>query len=354
MNALPSDATSGKLDLDALRLDPENPRLPEGLKGVDEHELIKFIAEAYNAIEIARSIVRFGYFASEPLIVVKQGDSEYLVVEGNRRLVALKILADPSLASGLDDAKEWEALAKQATLSHKIPAVIAASKQAVAPIIGYRHISGIEPWEPYEKARFIAGLVDKQKLGFEEVANIVGERLTEVAALYRNYAIVKQAQTQLSINTEGVIARFGIFTRAMSSLPLRNFIGAPSPSETSPGIIPVPLDKKDAVKELLSWLFGDETGEKVISESRNITDLGTVIESEDGLQVLRETRNLDAAFITAGGLRDRLLRRLTNAFTNLAAARFDMPAYANDDEAQLLLAQCKEALEQLMESNGKG
>jgi len=348
---MPSDTRLDELTLDVLKLDSQNPRLPAGVTWNTEKELIEFIAITYDAIEVGRSIMRFGYFPSEPLIVVEQDDGTYLVVEGNRRLVALRILSEPSLADNLDDALEWRSLAEGATLLDKIPVVIAPNRQAVAPIIGYRHISGIEPWEPFEKARFVANLVDKEHLGFEDVASVVGENISSVAALYRNYRIVYEAQQKYGIDTGPVLGKFGVFTRAMNSLPLRTFIGAPAPSEMSPGKKILSKSITVAANELFSWLFGTDQQDAVITESRDITDLGTVVESEYGLQVLRETRDLEAAFIAAGGLRDRLVKRLTNALNNLLAAQMDMPAYANDEEVTSLLTKCGEALKKLAEFN---
>jgi hypothetical protein len=347
MSTVPSDAKLGELRLDVLELDSQNPRLPAGMTWKTEKELIEFIAVTYDAIEVARSIVRFGYFPSEPLIVVEKDDGMYLVVEGNRRLVALRILAEPSLADNLDDAPEWRSIAEGAKLPDKIPVVISPNRQAVAPIIGYRHISGIEPWEPFEKARFVANLVDKEHLSFEYVSSVVGESISNVAALYRNYTIEYEAWQKYDIDTGPVVKNFGVFTRAMNSLPLRTFIGAPAPSEMSPGKKILSRSTSTTAKELFSWLFGTDEQDAVITESRDITDLGIVVESDSGLQVLRETRDLEAAFIAAGGLRDRLLKRLTNALNNLVAARIDMPAYANDEEVKSLLTKCEEALKQL-------
>ena len=92
---------------------------------------------------------------------------------------------------------------------------------------------------------------------------------------------------------------------------------------------------------------------KVISESRDITDLGTVLSSSDGIDVLRSTRDLDQAVIASGGLRDRLVRRLTNALNALKAATEDFPNYREDPEVTELLGLCYEALEGLKNLNAK-
>ncbi len=100
------------MPIQQLRLDPLNPRLPQAYQGRSQELLLECIAETYSAIEVARSIALHGYFPSEPLIVISQSDDTYVVVEGNRRLVALKILADSTLANELDDADDWRALAR--------------------------------------------------------------------------------------------------------------------------------------------------------------------------------------------------------------------------------------------------
>jgi len=322
------------------------------MKTADQNALLVYILYTYDAIGVARSIARHGYFESEPLIVIPDDHGAYFVVEGNRRLVALKILADPTLAEGLDDADEWRELAEAATLPGLVPIVVARDRREVVPIIGYRHISGIEPWEPYAKARFIASLVD-DGMKFQDVANLVGEAPTSIANHYRNHAIVKQAEQDFEIDASRVVKRFGVFTRAMNSPALRAHIAAPAPSEVSAGTGPLPQTKAESVRELFSWLFGDDEHNAVIDESRNITDLGTAVASEDGLAVLRNSRDLEAAYIAAGGLRDRLLRRLTMAYTNLEAAAEDMPAYGNEDEVQQLLARCWEALKGLTEPDAE-
>ena len=90
------------LPLELLLLDPENPRLPEDILGEDQNELIEYVAGEYDSLSIAKSISLYGYFLSEPLIAIENEDDHYLVVEGNRRLAALKLLNDETLLDNLE------------------------------------------------------------------------------------------------------------------------------------------------------------------------------------------------------------------------------------------------------------
>ena len=334
-----------ELLLEQLHLDLKNPRLPESLQDTDEDRILRYMAEEYAPIEVARSIALHGYFLSEPLIVLRREDSQgFDVVEGNRRLVALRILTKPDLAAGLDDEEEWRELAGIAKLPALIPVVKASSRSEVDPVIGFRHIAGIEPWDPYAKARFIAALVDRGG-SFDETSGIVGESRPDVIAAYRNKKIVEQAQTDLKIDTARVISRFGVFNRAMNSPALRNHMEVKHTIE--PGEKPLKDDKKANVQEMFSWLFGDDANSAVINESRDITELGQAVESSEGIEILRSSRNLDAAYIAAGGLRNRMMRRLSQALGNLRAAAEDIDAYRDDEQVKEQVAQIREAVEAL-------
>lgn len=334
------------LPLAALRLDPWNPRLPRELQGIEDDLLRQHVALHCDAIDVARSIARHGFFPSEPLIAVPQGREGFVVVEGNRRLVALRLLDDPGLARGLGNAAEWRALAAIARLPRRLPVVVAPRRDVVAPIIGYRHISGIKPWEPFFKARFVAELVDFGS-SFAEVAEVVGERVSDVATQYRNFGIVEQAREQFVLDVKRVVDHFGTFTYAMSSLALRAHIGAKRPSQTRPHHRPLPPTAAQRVGELLSWLFGDDERRPVIADSRQITSLGKAVGSAVGLRVLRETRDLDqataAAQITAG----RVRTRLSTVHSHLVYLRDEALTQSFDEQAKLLISECHRLLVEL-------
>lgn len=325
-----------------LLLDSKNPRIPPDKQSLSQDDLAVFVAENYNAIAIAKSIASHQYFPSEPLIAIAgQGGSKMMVVEGNRRLAALKLLHDNGLRAKLASRSEWDQI-DASNVAMKVPVVVANERKDVAPIIGYRHISGIQPWDAYSKARYIAAQV-QGGLSFEEAAKEVGEASAEVRANYRNHRIAEQVRPHVDSETfNGLMNGFGVFSRAMQSADLRKFIGAPAPKEVSTSKKPIPATKKDALKEFIGFLFGPQA---VLDDSRDLTRLGKVLASPDGLRVLRAEHNLEEAHIASGGLRDRLVNRLSSAARNLRAAKDDMPKYKNDQDVKDLIADCRSALE---------
>lgn len=324
-----------------LFLDIENPRIPEDKRNLSQDDLALYIAETYNALSVARSIALHQYFPSEPLIAIQSG-KKLIVLEGNRRLSALKILRDSTLRSRLKNEKDWKAL-PTTNVPDEVPVLLVKNRRQVAPIIGYRHISGIQQWEPYAKARYIASQVGKGKITFKDAALDVGETEGEVRSNYRNYRIAEQIIDSGADKKEidSLFGKFGVFSRAMQTKDLRDFIGAPDANEVSISKDPIPSSKKAALKELTGYMFGPRA---VLKESRELNKLGAVIASEEGLKVLRKERNLETAYIASGGLRERLIIYLGTASKNLKAAKLDMSKYKKDDDVQELLKECRDAL----------
>lgn len=85
-----------------LLLDPKNPRLVDyGLgEKPTQSELLRVLWQKMAVDELVMSLASRGYFEHEPMFVTKEGGKNY-VIEGNRRLAAIKILLDPELRSKL-------------------------------------------------------------------------------------------------------------------------------------------------------------------------------------------------------------------------------------------------------------
>jgi hypothetical protein len=343
--ALPDAVHTPVVNLD---LDRRNPRLPERLREAGQRELLEHIASEYGLLRIARSIARNGFFTSEPLIAVR-ARNRLVVVEGNRRLATMKLLLGPQLVDemGLDHGAEWRELAASERIPANVPTIIVQSRREVVAVLGYRHIAGIEPWDPWAKARFIAGLVDEDGLSFAEAAEVVGDDESEVRAHYRNQAIVKAAERVNPDAAERVRREFGVFTRSMNSPQLRRHIGAPDNAEVRPGAQAAGRGRREEREELFTWLFGSEDEAALIQESRDLTRLGKVVGSPEGLEALRQGKALEEAEEASGGAKERLLRRLNAALSALQRAAPDAGRYRRNAEVQGLVAEVQAALDAL-------
>jgi len=91
------------LRVDDLRLDLNNPRIPEASGQRDA--LQKIISDQdVKLVALAESIVEDGLNPMDRLLVIPSSDEagKFVVIEGNRRLAVLKVLQNPTALTGID------------------------------------------------------------------------------------------------------------------------------------------------------------------------------------------------------------------------------------------------------------
>ena len=72
------------IDISLLKLDRYNPRLPTRLRGAEEKDILKHLADRTNIVELIVSIGENGFFEGEMIVVTKEGskDGKYIVHRG--------------------------------------------------------------------------------------------------------------------------------------------------------------------------------------------------------------------------------------------------------------------------------
>lgn len=181
-----------QLTVTTLLLDPHNPRIPDSGKNLSQRELIADLVENDKVFELARSIVDNGYYPVEALIIIQE-DKKYYVVEGNRRLAALKLLLSPESAP-----QKWErrfrSLANRIdpSMIKKVKVICAPSREDTAPVIMSRHTATqIESWSPLMQAKFYQNLV-QGGLTVDDIAEqykLKPSKITEALQRHTMYAI---------------------------------------------------------------------------------------------------------------------------------------------------------------------
>ena len=328
-----------------LHPDPENPRLRHDQRGkMSDDQLLEFVAATYEPIVVAESIAGHGYFGSEPLIVTEE-EGRYIVLEGNRRLTALLGLARPELRARFDRAREWDDLAKRRPipLNMSIPVLEADDREDADAVIGFRHISGVEQWKPLQRAQYIAYLIDVRGKSFLEVSDTVGEEEDVVRTYYRNESILEKARRLGRDDlADAAEERFGTFTAALNRTGIRDFVGVRVVGAVQEGQDQLRDDKLGSFAELSSWLYGVDGRDKIISDTRNLTELAEVLRDATAREELQRSRDLSSAYALTPGPPKRLLKQLAIAVGHLRSV-------ANSTELIVGEARTEELVEELDE-----
>ncbi len=308
--------------VDCLFLDPENPRLASSdLEDPTEDELVKILWQQMAVDEVLLSIAANGYFPEEPLFVIPRGDSkdEYIAVEGNRRLTAVKLLHDEALRTSVRaTGDEIDAAIREGRDPPKmLPVVVYKTRMDLWQHIGFQHVNGVKPWDSYSKSKYVADVHEEYGIPLSEIARSIGDRHATVKRLYRGHTVLRQAQEQAGFSPEDTTRPRFYFSHLYTALDQREFqelLGIEP--EDSLQRDPVSADKLDDLAELLIWLYGSKATDREPAIERQNPDLNylrDVVGSPKGLRALRDGEKLYRAWEIATGEEKRFVRALTEA-----------------------------------------
>lgn len=314
--------------MDSLLLDPRNPRLPEELQGAEQPVVLAYLFEHDVLSELVDSYVTNGFFPNERLLVMPAADNgTRIVVEGNRRLGALKYLLRDETAIAAD-LPEYNTdppvpLARLDEL-RTVPAVELEDRDELSSYLGFRHINGLKTWAPEAKARYLYGEVEKAHAAgdpdpFYTVGRKVGSNALGVRNAYHAYNTLRVARDQLNLRqlaTAVLTDRFGVWTRLLGTANAAKFMGLSPVGRDYESVIAstatVEPGKMEAVLKDLTPQPGRLRA--LLNDSRDVTDYSAVLGSPAAIEVLRQYERLDlAAEIANGSDFDNRLTRVSES-----------------------------------------
>jgi len=178
----------------SLLLDALNPRMPgNGAGAQTQPDLIAELVRHENVYALAKDIAAGGYVPVESLVGLDE-DGKTVVLEGNRRLAALKLLLHPELAP-LDSVTKFKALSEKISPSQlaKVRVLYAPSREAAAPLILRKHTrEQVERWSVLMQAKFYASLA-ASGIPLEEMAREYATTAGEIRGFLRTHAMYEAA-----------------------------------------------------------------------------------------------------------------------------------------------------------------
>ena len=203
-----------------LLLDGDNPRLLEGQGTQQETALNLAREQKENIIRLAAHILEFGLDPMTLPAVVATGDARkrYKVVEGNRRILALRALETPSLISPAlspaSNRKLTELASKyQANPISNVQCVLFDTEDEALHWIRLRHTGqnlgvGLVDWGAAEKDRFNARHSGARNPAGQIIDFV--EKCGQLSALAKSSKQKIQTNTERLVSTPHVRKKFGI------------------------------------------------------------------------------------------------------------------------------------------------
>jgi hypothetical protein len=225
------------ISISKLLLDPNNYRFLDRRKFKKKaanrfHEdsvqraTLEALEQSYQLDELKHSILTNGYVPMERIIVVHYTAKSgyFLVIEGNRRVAALKSI----LKEGEDGVIELSGTQK-ASLS-KIPCAVLKSsgpslKHAERVIMGIRHIAGPREWGAYQQALLVSELKDDEDVEFKDIGEMLGISSVEAARRYRAVGALKQMEEDELYSKKAEPAFYRLFHELVAIPEVRTRFG---------------------------------------------------------------------------------------------------------------------------------
>ena len=280
-----------------LMFDPSNPRLAEFDVSEQEPEIIRVLWETMDVRELVLSIAASGYFRHEPIIVAREGNQN-VVIEGNRRLAAVKLLLNPNIVKDMKVSVPSITPNMRESLE-EIPGLLSTRHKAWR-YLGFKHVNGPARWSSYAKSQYIANVHRQYEVPLNDIANQIGDTHNTVRRLYRGLMVIEQAERvgayDRSDRWRGQFA-FSHLYIGLQYPGISEFLNLrPADDEYQD---PVPQDKQDHLRELLVWMYGSKSEDRppvIQSQNPHLRQLDAVLASTEALAAMRRGAELSISF----------------------------------------------------------
>ena len=288
--------TKFEVNLEDLHFDPKNPRLVGEFNG-DPDKIFRYLITDIGVDDLLQSISTIGFIDGDPLIVREREDGGYFVIEGNRRLAALKLLTGSVPNDGEPVPTIPEISTKKAEALKKVYVQKDWPGELLQAYLGYKHVTAAREWPPEAKAKFVlehAGH-DFSKENLTRFAKTLGTNYATLKRWLVAYLSLRQAEAAGKFDPAQVPTKrfFGTFYTLLGGSEAKEFLAlADDPISENP----IPEDHLEHLGDFITWTVGTKDVPPKVN-SRQQAQFEQVLASPSALQYFKVKGDLDGAVL---------------------------------------------------------
>ncbi len=319
-----------------LQFDRRNPRLAEMSvsEQTTDEEIIQILWNAMDVRELTMSIQASGFFTHEFLIVEQD---THVVLEGNRRLAAVRLLLEPELLEG--QTNQIPQLTQfDKTALESVP-IVYGTRESAWRYLGFKHVNGPAKWSSYAKSCYIATVHREHGVSLQDIARQIGDTHRTVQRLFQGLMVKEQAEETKKFDLDDRWNNHFSFSHLYTGITyqgISDFLGLKPEHEEEEK--PVPEDKESELGELFQWLYGskkDNLPPIVQSQNPHLRQLDRVLGHPEALETLRARRSLDMALEASRPSTEVFRESLMKSKRSLQQARASLTT-GYDESVELL------------------
>jgi hypothetical protein len=191
-----------KVNLDNLLLDADNYRVAKNTdekvtsipETIDRQKEILSDLKKQKLADLKDSILENGFVTVDRIVIKKVNENQYLVIEGNRRVAALKsiiqdykkgYISSPNIHELIKQTKAISAVLVEGTLQEV--------KDYSNALMGIRHVSGAKTWQGWQSAKLVNSMFESEKQ-LSEIGKMLGITSIDAGRRMRGYKAFKQLE----------------------------------------------------------------------------------------------------------------------------------------------------------------
>lgn len=292
-----------ELGIDQLLLDPNNPRFAElgdSTNDVPDSRIAedrvqnttyeKMKSKRFDVAELRDTIKTVGYLPMDRIVVTEWSGSKksekkkYVVVEGNRRVTALKWLLE--LHDSARETLTTEEIKNFSNISALLLDEKKAPSQARFILPGLRHVSGVKEWGPYQRAKAVHLLREAGETT-KEAAQSLGLSTQQANLLWRSYLSLEQMREDEEFGEFADPRMYSYFEEIHKRPNVRTWLGWVDEEQK--------FTNEETVKELYGWMVGElvdgddreNRSQPKLPEAKSVRDLSRIIDHPAALSMFR-------------------------------------------------------------------
>jgi hypothetical protein len=244
--------------------------------------------ESFDLSALRDSIISNGFVPFEQIVVeqydVVDGLPRYVVVEGNRRTAAIKTILDDHEGGSLTLSD----LILDTIREFAVIEIVGSEKERSSyqkTLMAIRHVAGIREWGPYQQARLVVEMYDKEEHAFGPVAQRIGISSREVARRYRASKALEQMENDEEFGDFAEPRLYVFFHEAVSQPKVRDWLQFSDQTYKAEN-----EEARRVFYELLSprEVDGEKLPPKLQSANKQVRQLKDIVDKPFPLKVLAD------------------------------------------------------------------
>lgn len=284
--------------LQELYFDPENPRLIGDFSDKDQQKMFRYLITDIGVEDLLESLSASGLFEADPIIVRDRPGGGYYIVEGNRRLAALRLVLGERPNDGLPIPSVPAVNAQISKTFNPIQVQTGWAPELVQAYLGYKHVTSSREWSPEAKAKFVFTHAqgDFTAENLREFAKTLGTKFPTLKRWLIAYLTLRQAEKKEIFDPDSAPAKgyFGTFYTLLGGQQARLFLNLHDDDPLTAS--PVPDDRLNQLGDFIKWTIGTKESPAAVN-SRQQKKFEQVLGSTRALQHFRVKGDLEASLL---------------------------------------------------------